>query len=158
MENETQTKSQRKVFWARFAAWIALAAGVPFAYLAVAYGLFKTKDSGRTLSGWGVFAMIVVCATLLYIINQTRKGLPKGSMMRQCIGGYMALIPLFGLLLAVHAVKNTLEDFERFLIITLACEAVAIPINPLPKWAAEHNINLFETTITNAIRKARSNE
>lgn len=153
--DEQPRKMSKKEFWIRFGIWVSLAAIAPFTYLAIAYGLFSNNGGeGKSLSGWGVFAVVFVSIVLIYIINQTKNSLPNGSFMKQCIGGFMALIPLIAAILIIHSVRNVLADFERFLIIVFVCEAVAVPVNPLPKWAAENNIKLAETTLFNAFSRA----
>lgn len=140
-------------FWIRFAIWVSLAVVVPFVYIAVEFGLF-TETTGKSLSGWGLVAIVFASIMMLVILGQTKNSMPKGSMFRQCIGGFMALIPLLAVILFIERMKSSMDAFERFLIVVLACEAVAVPINPLPKWAQEHNIELFSGTLTDAISKA----
>ena len=153
--DEQPRKMSKAEFWIRFGIWISLAAIAPFVYLAVAYGLFSASGgSGKSLSGWGVVAVVFVSIVILYIVNQTKNSLPRGNFMRQCIGGFMGLIPLFAAILIIHSVKNVMDEFERFLIIVLVCEAIAVPVNPLPKWAAENNIKLAESTLFNAFSRA----
>ena len=148
-------KMSKAEFWIRFAIWVTLAAVVPFVYMAVAYGLFSSGGgSAKSLSGWGVVAIIFVSIVLIYIINQTKNSLPAGNFMRQCISGFMALIPLFAAILIIHSVRNVLDEFERFLIVVLICEAIAVPVNPLPKWAMDNNIKLAEVTLFTAFSRA----
>lgn len=155
MEEEAKTsesKMSKKQFWIRFSIWFALAVAVPFSYIAVEYGLFGTKEQHTTLSGWGVVALIFVAIMLISIFRQTMKGLPYGSMARQCITGYTALIPLFFAILLIHSIKNSMESFERFLIIVLVCEAIAVPINPLQRWAMENHIDLAKRSLTDVLK------
>ena len=151
MEEETEKKMTKKEFWIRFGIWFFLAVAVPFTYVACAYGLFENK--GTTLSGWGVVALIFVIVMLFNIIKQARAGFPKGTMARQCIDGYLILIPIFGALLLVHSVKNSLAEFEKFLIVMILCEAVAVPVNPMPKWAAQNRIKGTENAFAMAFRR-----
>lgn len=166
MEETTETKKdevteqgERKMslaeFWTRFAIWVVLALAVPIGYLAFAYGLFTTSKGGDTcLTGWGTLAIAFACTMLLVIVNQTKKGLRWGSMARQCIDGLMALIPLLCAIMLLDSVKGNIESFERFLIVTLVCEAVAVPVNPLRKWAEQNNVERAEGFIVRTIRKA----
>ena len=142
-------------FWIRFAVWIILALAVPIGYLAFAYGLFTTSKGGDTcLTGWGTLAIVFSCVMLLVIVNQTKKGLRWGSMARQCIDGVMALLPLLCAIMLLDSVKGNIESFERFLIVTLVCEAVAVPVNPLRKWAEQNNVEHVEGFLVRTIRKA----
>jgi len=153
--DEQPRKMSKTEFWIRFGIWITLAVIVPFVYIAVEYGLFSASGgTSKSLSGWGVVAVIFMAIVILYIINQTKNSLPDGNFMKQCISGVMGLIPLFAAIIIIHSVKNVMEDFERFLIVVLICEAIAVPVNPLPKWAAENNIKLAEVTLFNAFSRA----
>ena len=149
---EEKPKMTRKEFWIRFGVWIFFAVIVPFTYIAVAYGIFEAKET--TLSGWGVVALIFVIAMLMYIVKQAKAGLPRGSMARQCIDGYMALMPILGMAILINALKKSMDEFERFLVIMLLCEAVAVPINPMPRWGLEHNVEFFEGSIAKAMATA----
>ena len=75
-------------------------------------------------------------------------------MFRQCIDGYSALIPLIILIIAIDAVKANIGKLETFLIFLAICEAVAIPVNPLRKWAEQHNIEIAENFLMKCIKRA----
>lgn len=150
---ESENKMSKKEFWARFAIWFAFAVAGPLVYVAVAYGFFVPSASLR-LSGWGILAIVFMCLSLLYVIHEAKKGLPKGSFAKQCIDGYTALIPMFFAILLLHTVRDSLAEFERFLIFTILCEAVAVPINPMPKWGAQYEDERQENTLFNALSRA----
>lgn len=146
-------------FWIRFAIWVLLAVFAPVIYLAVAYGLFTESKGGDTcLTGWGTFAIMFTCIMLLVIVNQAKKGMRYGSMARQCIDGYMVLIPIFCLVLLLDAIKGNIESFERFLIVMIICEAIAVPVNPMRKWAEQNHIEMVEGFISRTIKKALSKD
>lgn len=145
-----KNKMSKKQFWIRFAAWAALAVGVPLVYIAVEYGIFTNK-TGTSLSGWGIIALIFVIIMITLIVRQARAGLPRGSMARQCIDGYMVLIPLVGAVVLIHQAKSSMQSFERFLVVMVVCEAVAVPVNPMPRWGAENGIEESTNVIARAI-------
>lgn len=147
-------KMTAKEFWVRLVIWVIFAAVIPVAYIAAKYKIFTAKDESYKLTGWGIIAIIIVAVFLISLIKEVLAGLPKGSMIRQCITGAMKLIPFFLLLLVVHAIKNSIEAFEGFLVVLIVSEAVATPINPLPKWAAQNNVEIGENAIFKAISRA----
>lgn len=150
-----EKKMSQAQFWVRLALWVILCLIVPLVYLAVAYGIFSgSKGSGLALSGWGTVGVVFSIIVLLYIVNQTRKALPRGSMMKQCISGVMALLPLVGAIILIENTKANIDKLERFLIIVTICEAIAVPVNPLPKWGAERNIAIGEGIIRRAVKSA----
>lgn len=157
-ETKTDDGSIRKMskteFWTRLALWVVLALVVPIVYLAIAYGLFTCKSgSSVQLSGWGVLAIVFASVMLIVVVMQARATLPKGTFARQCIDGALSLIPLLCAILVIHAVRNNLDGFERFLIVTFVCEALAVPANPLPHWGLQNHIEMSEGFIVSAIKK-----
>ena len=75
-------KMGKAEFWIRFVLWLGLAVIAPFAYICVSFGIFESKDTTTTLSGWGVIAVIFLCIMLLIVVNNVRKGLPYGNFFR----------------------------------------------------------------------------
>lgn len=154
-EEETSVRRMSKTeFWARLAAWVVLALAIPIAYLAIAYGLFSSKDgSSARLSGWGILAILFAGVMLIVVVMQARATLPRGTFARQCVDGALALIPLLCAILIVHAAKSNMDGFEKFLIVTFVCEAIAVPANPLPHWGLQNHIEFSENFIVAAIKK-----
>ena len=153
-EGSSIRKMSKTEFWTRLALWAILALVVPIAYLAIAYGLFTCKSGTSTqLSGWGVLAVVFAAVMLIVVVMQARATLPRGTFARQCIDGALALIPLLCAILVIHAVKANMDGFEKFLIVTFICEALAVPANPLPHWGLQNHIELSENFIVSAIKK-----
>ena len=153
-EGSSIRKMSKTEFWTRLALWVVLALVVPIVYLAIAYGLFTCKSgSSVQLSGWGVLAVVFAAAMLIVVVMQARATLPRGTFARQCIDGALALIPLLCAILVIHAAKANMDGFEKFLIVTFICEALAVPANPLPHWGLQNHIELSENFIVSAIKK-----
>ena len=153
-EGSSIRKMSKTEFWTRLALWVVLALVMPIVYLAIAYGLFTCKSgSSVQLSGWGVLAVVFAAAMLIVVVMQARATLPRGTFARQCIDGALALIPLLCAILVIHAAKANMDGFEKFLIVTFICEALAVPANPLPHWGLQNHIELSENFIVSAIKK-----
>jgi uncharacterized protein YqhQ len=153
-ENSSIRKMSKTEFWTRLALWVVLALVVPIVYLAIAYGLFTCKSgTSMQLSGWGTVAVVFAGVMLIVVVMQARATLPRGTFARQCIDGALALIPLLCAILVIHAVKANMDGFEKFLIVTFVCEALAVPANPLPHWGLQNHIELSENFIVSAIKK-----
>lgn len=169
-ENTTTNESEEKElhppkkmttgeFWIRFSLWTLFAVVVPIGFIAWRFGLFKPTDNtvqttSLKLSGWGIIGVIIIGIFILAIIRQAKKGLPYGSMLCQCIDGYSLLIPLLLAVLVIDGVKDNIDKFEQILIVTLVSEAVGIPINPMRRWAMEHNIERSSNILTKIIKEA----
>lgn len=136
-------KMGTKQFVIRLILWFLFACAVPVGYLAYKYDIFN-GGSKHGVTGWGVLAFLVTSVFMITLIREVLIGLPKGSMVRQCIKGLLGLIPLFLFILLVDKVKNSMAEFETFLIILLISEAIAVPINPLPKWGVQNNIEFMK--------------
>jgi hypothetical protein len=149
---DNKNKMGRKQFILRLSLWVIVAAIVPVCFLFFKYG-FVSHGEAR-LTGWGVFAIIVTGLILIGMVREVLKGLPYGSMMRQCITGVLKLIPLFCVIMLLDAVKNSVQQLEEFLIVLLICEAVAVPINPIPRWAAENSIDMQKKAVSEIARNA----
>ena len=153
MDESGVRKMGKAEFWIRLLVFIGLAIVAPLTFLGVSYGLFDAKDESVSLSGWGILGFGIAAIVLISIINQTKKGLRYGSMARQCLDGYLALIPLIVFILILHSVKQNIDKLETFLIFLAMCEAVAIPINPMRKWAEQNNIEIAENFLMKCIRR-----
>ena len=122
----------KSVFAMRAITWAIFAGGLPFAFIAWRYGIFKSQNT-IAISGWGVIA-IVILAFLFTIINYVRRGLKPG-LFKQCVSGFCKVIlPLLAVLLIADGIKEDIALFEKALIVTITCELIAIPINPFPEW------------------------
>ena len=162
---DDKKKMSTKEFWIRFGIWVTVAILCPIGFMFYRFDMIvKTHteaSDGYAMTGWGVFAIIIVAVFLLYVIKEARKGLSYGSMLSQCIDGYALLIPVILIIFLLDAIKDNIAAFEQVLIVLAICEAVAVPINPMRRWALEHNIemkgNFFTNVIGKGIKKSKEN-
>lgn len=158
-ETPKEKKMSPKEFWTRLSIWTLLAVVIPVGFIIWKYGLFKSSGSIQ-LSGWAIIGIFIIAIYFVYLLKSAKKGMPRDSMIVQCIDGYAIIIPLIALLLIVKSVKNTLAEFEQVLIVIIVCESIAVPINPMRKWAAQNNIergiDILSTVISTSKKKARS--
>lgn len=150
---ESEKKMSKKEFWIRFAVWFLIAVAAPFAYVCVRFGIFTNTEPTTKVSGWGIIAFVFLGIMAVKIIRSARKGLSYGSMAAQIIDGVTVLIPIICFTLILELIKRNVDAFEEFLIFTIICEAVAIPVNPMRRWAYEHNTEAFSTIVFNGIKR-----
>ena len=125
--------NNKKVFIIRLVLFTIFSCIAPFLFIAFRYDLFR-KVSDMSLSGWGLIAILIVFFFAKYVLKMLKLGLPY-SMFTQCITGILKVVlPLVILLWCVTAIRNSIDMFIQALGFTIACEIIAIPINPLPKW------------------------
>lgn len=142
---ETAAKNQKRslrewieehpktVFWTRLVAWFAFSAALPFAFIAWRYEIFS-KSTKISLTGWGMIAVIIVIAFGITLLKYIYKGLKPG-LLKQCIFGATAIIlPLVILYALINSIEGSIKLFKQALGCTILCEAIGIPINPLPAW------------------------
>ena len=143
-EEEKQKKTLREwtsehpktIFITRFLAWATFACVLPFVFIAYRYGIFKDNNV-IALSGWGIIVVIIILVFCLSLFSYIKQGMEDG-MVKQCLMGFTKIIiPLMAILLIVQGIRSNIELFEKALGVTIACEFVAIPINPFPSWLAK---------------------
>ena len=163
MDNENVKKMSKKEFWIRFSLWVLFAIVAPIGFLAWRYGLFTLREGAKTsLNGWGILAVIILGIFFIYMIKEAKKGMPEGSLLVQCIDGYGLLIPMVLLILLLDGIKESINYFEEVLIVLVICEGIAVPINPMRKWAAQNKIersgNFLKSILKAAIKESKSDK
>lgn len=161
MENNNDKEDKKmsaKQFWIRFVIWVLIAIIAPIGFMFYKYDMIvkvhTNESDSYSVTGWGVLACIIVAFFLLYVVKEARKGMPYGSMVSQCIDGYALLIPAIIFIFLLDSIKDSIAAFEQVMIALVICEAVAVPINPMRRWAWEHNIEMKGNFFVNVISKA----
>lgn len=149
----------KKEFWIRFPIWVIISLVVPICFIAWKFDVFHTQTNVATetrLTGWGVLCLIIVGWFVIKLLEEVKAGFHKGTMVRQCLDGARWLIPLFILIFVLDSLKDNIADIEQFLIVFVVCEAVALPINPVVRWAWERNIEIKMGSFSSVLRSAIS--
>lgn len=154
MEETEKKKMSLKEYLIRLAIWIVVLLVPPIVYLEVNYGLFTNKE-GLALSGWGVVAVAFGAIMLIYVLNQIKDGFEKGSMLRQCVEGYIRLLPMLAVIVIVHYAKASIGKLEGFLVVVALCQVIAVPINPNPKWAEQNGSKTITECLKTIFHKAK---
>ena len=156
IEDETETEEEDKsslmewianhpktVFWTRFVLWTMSACILPFSFIVWRFKLFH-KITQIQVGGFGIIAIVVVAFFALTIIKYIKLALSaKYTLIGQVLSGFcMVIIPLIAALLILNSVKENVASLIQALGCVTICEAVAIPLNPLPKWAYEAQKNV----------------
>ena len=137
----------KSVFWTRFAAFISVGLIAPISFIAYKFELFQTISKVQ-ISGWGILIIIFVAAFILGVTKYVKVAMSaKYTLLGQILSGFMKVIlPLMVALILIGALQKiskanaegmekNIENITYVLSFTLGCEMVAIPMNPLPKWA-----------------------
>lgn len=155
MEEEIIQPTQSKVckliiFWLRMLGWVTTACVVPILTFSVKFGLFnkttvKTDALGNviettstSLNGWGLIACIIVGITISSILKEIIAAYPKYSLAKQCLSGFKkTVLPLIIGFFACTFLNGVIPHIMFCLGTLTICQAIAIPLNPLPKWRYE---------------------
>lgn len=144
-----------KQFWIRFAIWFVFAVVAPIVFLGCRFGLFTQREGTQTsATGYGILAIAIVTVAAIYVMKEARKGLNDGNMLAQCIDGFCALLPVVVLILIIDASKDSIAAFEDFLIFFVVSEAIAVPVNPMRRWAEEHHIERGKSITMDIVKEA----
>lgn len=128
----------KTTFWIRFIFWFIFACALPFAFIVWRFKLFTTISSIQ-IGGWGIIAIVIVVVFALTVVRYVRMALSaRYSLMGQCLSGFCKVVlPLLAFLALLQSVKSNIDLLMQAVGCVVLCETVAIPINPLPKWAYE---------------------
>ena len=137
------------LFWTRMFGWLVFSL-MPIGVFAYKFGLFKpnvieTDSLGNVIStpsvalnGWGIVACVIVGITAIQILKEIIAAYPNYSFVKQCFTGFtkviMPLLVCFGVCVFL---QGCIQHVTFCLGTLLACQCVAIPLNPLPKWRYE---------------------
>lgn len=140
-----KTKS-RLIFWSRMAGWVGVGVAAPITTFAVKFGLFTesktTVDAlGNTiehtniaLNGWGIICCFLVGVYATQILKEVVAANKGYSFAKQCYDGAVKLLPFIMLYGICYFLNGVLSQVMFCLAILILCRAVAVPLNPLPKW------------------------
>ena len=133
-------------FWIRFGLWSLCACVLPFLFIALRFEIFKSV-SKLQFGGWGIIAIIVVAVFTFTVVKYVRLALnAKYTLTGQILNGICkVIIPLLVLLAVLYCVRDSVIATVKVLGIIIFLEAVAIPLNPLPKWVYEKQKDVKES-------------
>lgn len=141
----------KKEFWSRLALYILIGGVIPFLFLTWRFKLFEKVEETVTkvsIGGWGIVAIIFVSIFFLKTINALRRGMPF-SFGKQILDGLSkTILPLLIFTVAIYMLQDVTKELFQFLCVTVLCEMIAVCINPIPRWAHENNIDLYEQSLT----------
>lgn len=128
----------KTVFWMRFALWTLFACVLPFLFIAWRFELFG-KVGQFQLSGWGIVGIILVFVFAITVVRYVKLAFSaKYSLIGQVLSGFCKIIiPLLAVLAILNCVRDSIDAMIKVMGVVIICEAAAIPLNPLPKWAYE---------------------
>lgn len=136
---------EKKIFITKIILWSIFSCVIPVAFIGWRYDLFK-KVGTLQLSGWGLFAIVIIFIFLKTLVKYIKLGFIEWSMTKQILNGITKiLIPLCTLLLVCLGIKSNINYFIQALSLVILSEAIAIPINPFPKWVWEKTQGRYES-------------
>lgn len=139
-------------FWARFVSWAIFAWLLPCAFLVWRFKLFH-KIGQIQIGGWGIVAIVITAVFIFTIIRYVKRAFSnRYSLIGQLLGGFCKIIvPLLAMTLILYSVRESIDLMIQVMGCVTICEAIAIPLNPLPEWAYEAQKNVREDERKDAI-------
>lgn len=126
----------------RLVLFCLFACVLPFVFIAWRFEIFS-KVNHVSLTGWGLIGVIIALVFVIYITRSIAH-IKEHSMFKQCFIGYMSVVvPLLVLYFLLYSLRNNMDIMLQSLIVVIACESVAIPINPIPEITQEKNVNFI---------------
>lgn len=131
----------KKQFTILFCLFLLFSVGVPIAYLCIRFNLFKDKTLAISMGGILVFGILL--AVLGVMIKYYLDGMKtKYSFLKKILQGTLKVIlPLALLTFIMVYIGDNITFIKEALFIITPCEALAVIINPLPKWCFDNNID-----------------
>lgn len=155
---EQRKKKEQKIFIWRVIGFVTFGCILPFTFIAWRYDIFRATQEVSpkvSLTGWGFLALIIVFFFIKYCMNVLKQSIPY-SLTYQVISGFTkVLLPLILVYCAVLGIKNNVGLFQQALLITIICEAIAIVINPFPKYMHDKGIEHAEGIMDLFIQKVK---
>lgn len=126
----------KTTFWTRFVSWAMFSCILPFTFIAWRFELFG-KVSKIQIGGWGLIAIVIVAAFIFTVIRYIKLAFAgRYSLVGQILSSVCKVIlPLVVAMIVLYYLRNSIEVMLQALGCVTTCEAIAIPLNPLPKWA-----------------------
>lgn len=151
----------KKEFWIRFAIFFAVAFLTPMIYLTIRYNLFQSTTSTSVNVGfWGVIVIGILFCAIAVLVKFYLEGMKtKWSWAKQIIEGFVKLIlPLCFTLFVVIWLGDNITHIKEALYVIIPCEALAIIVNPLPKWAFDNNIDGIGNIAESVFKRVRKTD
>ena len=166
--NEAKVKegqSKLLVFWLRMIGYVLAGVGAPVTTFAIKFGLFDTygyetvtDELGNVvgtqvaLNGWGIISVVLTGLFFINVMKEIVDGYSGYSMAKQVlIGIYKKILPLGVAIGVCFYLKGVLEQIIFCLATIGISQIVAIPLDPLPQWSAEHGEESYSGLIERGI-------
>jgi hypothetical protein len=130
---------KKKEFFIKLILWLFFAAAVPIMAIVDKYDMIKNGTLKYT--GWGILVFIIAFIFISVICGYIAK-IFKWSMALQIFNGVrLVLVPLLFMLIGVDLIVSNIANVKYILVVAFISEAIAIPLNPFPKWLYMKNIS-----------------
>lgn len=149
-----------KIFLLRLFLFVLFSLVIPISYVCFEFNIFNQVS--KISSSINIFGILVILISIFFVfyIVKTIDSIKKYSMFFQVIKGiFKVLLPMIAIFFVFNYISNNIlstiitnakqsialiKNFTKALILCIVCEAIAIPLNPIPKWKYENEIDFFE--------------
>ena len=120
---------------------------MPLTFIIWRFELFQKVDT-TTFGVWGILCVIILVAFISVCGRYFSKANVYSYPIQLLNGTIKVIIPCALVFFVAYQLRDTIDLFIQVMGVITICEAVAVAINPLPKWLEEHKsekvANVFE--------------
>jgi len=156
--------NEKKQFWIKMIMFLLFSLILPCIYLTIRFNLFAQTTTIK-ITLWAIILIAIIITTCVVMLKYWLAGMKaKYSLLKQIVMGLIKVIlPLTIILLGaiyfrgrIDVIAVNIKVFIEALIVIICCEAVAIVVNPLPKWAFENNVEGIGEILDKVLKKGET--
>ena len=149
-------ENEKKIFIARVILFVIFGCILPFTFIAWRYQIFRGTQI--SLTGWGFLAILIVFFFVWYCLKILKNSIPFSMTYQILSGAIKVILPLILVLLVVNALEDSIRLFKQALIVVICSEAIAIVVNPFPKYMHDKGIEHTENLLDLFFKKKKESE
>lgn len=138
----TPEQKKKAVFYTRLVSFLAFSIIGPIAYIMARFKPFQVSQS-TSIGLAGIAIILILMVAIVFLVKFYLDGMKtKYSFIKQLLEGLVKVIlPLCSLLALAYMFQHFANQVIEILLVLIPCEACAIIVNPLPKWAFDNNVD-----------------
>lgn len=126
-------KHPKTLFTLRLIGFILIGIIGPLLIIYSQYQMFSPRvPNSIKIHGWGIVAAIVLFGGLYYIISSLAQAFSNYAVRQIMSGISKIIVPLLIAYLLAGTIAANIDKIRIILLGSLICQAIAIPLNPIP--------------------------
>ena len=142
-------------FWIQFTLFAIFGCIAPLGFIIWRFELFQVV-SKTTFGVWGVICLVIVAIFGSYVARYLTKGIPYSFGTQIINGVFKVVVPCLLVWVLSYKLKDEMDLFIQVMAFITCSEAIAICVNPLPKYGNHTSIPTTNTTTINITKNRQS--